>query len=114
MRLCSLLTSFVTYANSQSHLEPLFPRFERTVCFVFQDECYSLKIARNGIELIEGSAGANQITFVYEDSLFLLLSGKVKLQSLIKAKSVTYRGTYRTMLLLESIFHMCKPMKVGA
>ncbi|WP_369901981.1 hypothetical protein [Bacillus manliponensis] len=114
MRLCSLLTSFVTYANLQSHLEPLLPRFERTVCFISQDECYSLKIARNGIELIEGSAGTNQLTFVYEDSLFLLLSGKVKLQSLIKAKSVTYRGTYRTMLLLESIFHMCKPMKVGA
>ena len=114
MHLYSLLKSFVTYANTQNHLEPLLPRFERTVCFVFQDECYSLKIARSGIQLVEGTAGTNQLTFVREESLQLLLNGKVKLQSLLRTKDVMYRGTYRTMLLLESVFHMCKPMKVGA
>ena len=27
---------------------------------------------------------------------------------------VQYSGTYRTMLLVESMFHICKPMSVGA
>ncbi|MCM3736049.1 hypothetical protein M3215_09490 [Bacillus cytotoxicus] len=114
MRLYSLLQSFVTYANTQCHLEPLLPQFEKAVCFIFQDECYSLNISREKIELINGAVGTEELVCFQETDLRLLITGQVRLQSLLRRNAITYKGTYRTMLLLESVFHICKPLRVGA
>jgi hypothetical protein len=114
MKLYSLLQSFVTYANTQYHLEPLLPQFERAVCFIFQDECYSLKISREKIELMNGVLGTEELVCFHEADLQLLITGQVRLQSLLRRKAITYKGTYQTMLLLESVFHICKPLRVGA
>ncbi|KEK25241.1 hypothetical protein [Bacillus gaemokensis] len=114
MRLYSLLQSFVTYANGQYHLEPLLRQGEKIINIRFGDECYSLQISREYIQLLKDARGTEQIVCLLEEDLRRLVTGKVQLQTLINSGSVHYSGTYRTMLLLESVFHICKPMQVGA
>ncbi|WP_242214620.1 hypothetical protein [Bacillus cereus group sp. BfR-BA-01383] len=114
MKLYSLLQSFVNYANGQYHLEPLLRQGEKTVNFRFGDESYSLQISRDYIELLKEERGTEQIVCVDEEDVEQLVNGNVRLQMLINDGRVQYLGTYRTMLLVESMFHICKPMSVGA
>ncbi|MGE6540504.1 hypothetical protein [Bacillus luti] len=114
MKLYSLLQSFVNYANGQYHLEPLLRQGERIVNFRFGDECCSLQISRDYIELLQEKRGTEQIVCVDEEGLEQLVNGNTRLQMLMNDGRVHYSGTYRTMLLVESMFHICKPMSVGA
>ncbi|WP_459501708.1 hypothetical protein [Bacillus sp. C1] len=114
MELYSLLQSFVTYANSQYHLEPLLRQREKTINICFRDECYSLQISREYIQLLKEARGTEQLVCFQEEDLRRLVTGNVRLQTLLNSGRVQYNGTYRTMLLLESVFHICKPMSVGA
>ena len=114
MELYSLLQSFVNYANGQYHLEPLLRREEKTVNFRFRDESCSLQISRDYIELLHEERGTEQIVCVDEEDVKQLVNGNVRLQMLMSDGRVQYSGTYRTMLLVESMFHICKPMSVGA
>ncbi|MEN1936752.1 hypothetical protein AAIE21_14415 [Paenibacillus sp. 102] len=114
MGLYLLLQSFVTYANSQYHLEPLLRQGEKTINFRLGDESCSLQISREYIQLLKEARGSERIVCFQEDDLRRLVTGNVRLQTLINNGHVHYSGTYRTMLLLESVFHICKPMPVGA
>ncbi|CAM3964454.1 hypothetical protein [Bacillus paramycoides] len=114
MKLYSLLQSFVNYANDQYHLEPLLRQGERTVNFRFGDECCSLQISRDYIELLKEARGTEQIVCLEEEDVQKLVTGNIRLQTLVSDGRVQYSGTYRTMLLVESMFHICKPMSVGA
>jgi len=114
VKLYSLLQSFVNYANGQYHLEPLLRQGERIVNFRFGDECCSLQISRDYIELLQEERGTEQIVCVDEEGLEQLVNGNTRLQMLMNDGRVHYSGTYRTMLLVESMFHICKPMSVGA
>ncbi|WP_410985380.1 hypothetical protein [Bacillus cereus] len=114
MGLYSLLQSFVTYANSQYHLEPLLRQGEKTINFHFGDEYCSIQISREYIQLLKETRGTEQLICFQEEDLRRLVTGKVRLQTLLHSGRVQYNGTYRTMLLLESVFHICKPMPVGA
>ncbi|MDM5157113.1 hypothetical protein QUF88_25855 [Bacillus sp. DX1.1] len=114
MKLYSLLQSFVTYANAQYHLEPLLRQGEKTISFTLHDECYSLQISREYIQVLKGAMGTEQVVCFYEEDLRRLVTGNVRLQTLLHSGRVQYNGTYRTMLLLESVFHICKPLRVGA
>ncbi|MDR2995573.1 MAG: hypothetical protein LBV11_17485 [Bacillus cereus] len=114
MKLYSLLQSFVNYANGQYHLEPLLRQEEKTVNFRFGDESCSLQISRDYIELLQEERGTEQIICLDEEDVEQLVNGNVRLQMLMNDGRVQYSGTYRTMLLVESMFHICKPMSVGA
>ncbi|EEL48678.1 hypothetical protein bcere0022_40670 [Bacillus cereus Rock3-44] len=114
MGLYSLLQSFVTYANNQYHLEPLLRQGEKTIHFRFGDECCSLQISREYIQLLKGQWGTEQLICYKEEDLQRLVTGNIQLQTLLHSGRAQYNGTYRTMLLLESVFHICKPMPVGA
>lgn len=114
MRLYSLLQSFVTYANAQYHLEPLFRHGEKIISITFADESYSLQISQGYIQLLKDARGAEEIVCLHEEDLPLLVMGNVRLQTLLQSGRVQYKGTYRTLLLVESVFHICKPVRVGA
>ncbi len=114
MGLYSLLQSFVTYANSQYHLEPLLRQGEKIINIRLGGECYSLQISREYIQILKGTEGTEQIVCFGEEDLQRLVTGNIRLQTLINNGRVHYSGTYRTMLLFESVFHICKPMPVGA
>ncbi|MFD3448776.1 hypothetical protein ACFDTO_29790 [Microbacteriaceae bacterium 4G12] len=110
MKLYPLLFSFVQYAKVQHHLEPLLPLQEKVIRFQFQEECYSLHVARHEIKLSNMKDGTDTIVFSHEEDARHLLTGAVRLQPLLRRKGMEYKGTYRTMLLLESLFHICKPL----
>ncbi|EMA6342340.1 hypothetical protein ACO11K_002120 [Bacillus cytotoxicus] len=114
MNVYSMLQSFVTHANKQYHLEPLLRQEGKVISIHFGDECHSLQISRDYIQLLKGDRGTEQIHCFKEEDLQQLVTGNVRLQKLIHEGRVHYAGTYRTMLLLESMFHICKPMPMGA
>lgn len=114
MGLYSLLQSFVTYANAQYHLEPLLRQGEKTINFRLGDERCSLQISREYIQVLKEARGTEQLICFQEENLRRLVAGNIRLQTLVNSGCVQYNGTYRTMLLLESVFHICKPMRVGA
>lgn len=114
MTLQALLQSFADYASTQHHLEPLLPVEEKFICFQFQEESCSLRLSRHKITLSEGLNGTDTIMFQKEEDLHHLVNGLVRLQQLLRRKGAEYRGSYRTLLLAESLFHICKPLKKGA
>lgn len=114
MTLQELLQSFANYANTQQHLEPLLPLEEKVVCFRFREESCSLKMSRHEITLLEGLNETDTITFLKEEDVHSLVNGLVRLQQLLRWKGTEYMGSYRTLLLAESLFHICKPLEKGA
>ena len=114
MTLQALLQSFASYASAQQHLEPLLPLEEKVICFRFKEESCSLKMSCHEITLLEGIKGTDTITFWKEEDLHSLVSGLVRLQLLLRWKGTEYIGSYRTLLLAESLFHICKPLEKGA
>ena len=114
MTLQALLRSFANYASTQQHLEPLLPLEEKVMCFRFKEESCALKMSRHEITLLEGIKGTDTITFWKEEDLHSLVSGLIRLQLLLRWKGTEYIGSYRTLLLAESLFHICKPLEKGA
>lgn len=114
MTLQALLESFTDYASKQSHVEPLLPMDEKVISFQFGNEGYSLKLSRQAIMLVEGIHGTDTIICRRKEDVESLVNGEVRLQLLLSWKGLEYTGAYRTMLLAESLFHICRPLRKGA
>ncbi|MFX3625717.1 MAG: hypothetical protein ACE3JP_17220 [Ectobacillus sp.] len=114
MKLYSSLSAFVEYANRQEHLLPLLPPSEKAICFQFKEECCSLHLSHEGMFVSKDKCGTDKVILKEEQNLEQLISGEVRLQLLLRRKGAEYSGTYRSLLLLESLFHICKPLDLGA
>jgi hypothetical protein len=114
MKLYPSLSVFVQYVNTQDHVVPLLPLQERNVCVQFQEEYCTLYISSKGLHISSEAHGTDKLVLKQEDDLQQLITGAVRLQMLIRRRGAEYKGTYRTLLLLESLFHICKPLELGA
>lgn len=114
MKLYPSLAAFVHYANTQDHVMPLLPIQERIVCVQFREECCTLRLSRQGLQVSSEMYGTDMLHLKQEEDLQQLVTGAVRLQILLRRRGGEYKGTYRTLLLLESLFHICKPFEMGA
>ncbi|MCP8969680.1 hypothetical protein [Ectobacillus ponti] len=110
----SLLQSFAMHAQGQEHLKPLLPKQERAVSFRFGGESCTIRLSQQGITVSEGEESVEVVTVQQEEDLQKLLAGAVRMQPLLRRKGMVYTGTYRTLLLLESLFYVSQPLEQGA
>jgi hypothetical protein len=113
MSLYEALCLFVKRLQENEHIQPLLPLEEKVICFRSEHECCSLHLSRTGAYVSKETNGMLVLSAKQED-LIALIMGHVRLQQFIRRKSIEYKGTYRNVLLAESVFHICKPLQLGA
>jgi hypothetical protein len=110
VKIQSLIQQFIERIQTLNHLLPLLPEERVYIRFECENENVIFAISKNGTEngetvdekrllTIRGSAEAIQA----------LLTGELKLQQQMRLKELSVAGSFRHMLLLESIFHLGKP-----
>jgi hypothetical protein len=110
VKIQSLIQQFIERIQTLNHLLPLLPEERVYIRFECENENVIFAISKNGTEngetvdekrllTIRGSAEAIQA----------LLTGELKLQQQMRLKELSVYGSFRHMLLLESIFHLGKP-----
>ncbi|MFC5773002.1 hypothetical protein [Ectobacillus antri] len=102
------LLSFIEYVNAQDYVGPLLPLQEIKVRVDMGNEACTLHISKTGLHISEASDVSDCLQFSHEDDLRSLTTG-IRLQMLVRMKGATYKGTYRTLLLLESLFYLYRP-----
>lgn len=108
MKLYSSLQSFVKYANEQQFLEPLLPSQQCSVLLHYEQERYNLHISKDGASIVSEETSTNTLHIQTEQDLQSLLTGEIPLQRLLRRQGIVYAGSLRTLLLVESIFFICR------
>ncbi|GMB09048.1 sterol-binding protein [Thermolongibacillus altinsuensis] len=108
----TLIDQFVERVKNVHHLVPILPEDHLYLSFQWEDGNVLLAISKNEIKRLEN------VTFRLKDTITIrgasqsiacLLSGKLKLQQQLRLKELAISGTFRQILLLESIFLLAKP-----
>jgi hypothetical protein len=108
----TLIDQFVERVKNIHHLLPILPDDHLHIYFQWEDGKALLSISKDEIKRLE------DVTFRLKDSITIrgasqsiacLLSGNLKLQQQLRLKELAISGTFRQILLLESIFLLAKP-----
>ncbi|WP_379970401.1 hypothetical protein [Ectobacillus sp. sgz5001026] len=108
MKLYSSLQLFVKYANEQQFLEPLLPSQQCSVMLQYEQERYILQISKKGLSISEEEPSTPTLRIQTEQDLHSLIMGELPLQRLIRRQGIVYTGTLSILLLVESIFFICR------
>jgi hypothetical protein len=92
------------------HLSPILPEEELYVQFECETETVVVAISKHKIDQKEEVDERRVLTVRgSKEALETLLNGKLKLQQQIRLQEVHISGSFRHMLLLESLLHLSKP-----
>ncbi|MBO9130731.1 hypothetical protein [Bacillus sp. 165] len=113
MKLYEALCLFVKRMEENEHIQPLLPIEEKVIVFRSEHESCSLHFSKNGTFVSENTIG-HLLLSAKEEELLAVVKGHTRLQQLIRRGEIEIKGTYRNVLLAESVFYICKPFQLGA
>ncbi|RDE36733.1 sterol-binding protein [Parageobacillus thermoglucosidasius] len=95
-----------------NHLSLILPDEELYIQFECETETAVVAVSKHSIEQKE-AADERQVLTVRgsKEALEALLNGRLKLQQQIRLHEVNISGSFRHMLLLESLLHLSKPYR---
>lgn len=95
-----------------NHLLPILPEEELYIQFESETETVVVAISKHKIEQKKEVDERRVLTVRgSKKALEALLNGKLKLQQQIRLQEVHISGSFRHMLLLESLIHLSKPYR---
>jgi hypothetical protein len=104
--------AFLLKVNKQKHVLQLLQKIENlTIRLVAEHSSTAFVITNTGIYILQNVTEAVDTCEVYGKIKDLqdLLSGMEKLRELVKHGKIRISASFRTVLLLESLFYLTKP-----
>ncbi|KZM57880.1 sterol-binding protein [Anoxybacillus geothermalis] len=111
MEMRELVGQFMERMQTLRHLLPILPDEQLYVRFESEEET---AIVALGKELAAGREPDERNVLTVRGSkkaLCSLLGGELKLQQLVRLREVHVSGSFRHLLLLESLLHLAKPYR---
>ncbi|GAJ57573.1 hypothetical protein B23_0763 [Geobacillus thermoleovorans B23] len=112
MEMRELVGQFVERMQVLRHLVPILPDEQLYVRFESDDETALLLIGKESAA--RGMENDERKTLTVrgsKEALASLLNGELKLQQLVRLREVHVSGSFRHLLLLESLLHLAKPYR---
>ncbi|OKO88389.1 hypothetical protein BRO54_3681 [Geobacillus proteiniphilus] len=112
MEMRELVGQFVERMQVLRHLVPILPDEQLYVRFESDDETALLLIGKESAA--RGMENDERKTLTVrgsKEALASLLNGELKLQQLVRLREVHVSGSFRQLLLLESLLHLAKPYR---
>ncbi|MGA9227609.1 MAG: hypothetical protein WB217_14795 [Mesobacillus sp.] len=109
------IESFMTAIQKKNHIMLLVNNLDLCLSIETENQTYFLSLKKNKVELSkEGTFPAVQYAKLSgrEDFLIQLLDGHIKLREGINIGYFNLVSPFRTLLVLESIFFLARPMPV--
>jgi hypothetical protein len=112
MGIYGLIQQFIERIQTLHHLLPLLPEERVYIRFECENENVIFAISKNGTEE-EKTVDEKRLLTIRgsEEAIETLLTGELKLQQQMRLEELSVAGSFRHMLLLESIFHLAKPYR---
>jgi hypothetical protein len=112
MDMRELVKQLAERMQTLNHLLPILPEEELYVRFVCETETAVVAISKHGISSkVEVDERRVLTVRGSKEALESLLNGRMKLQQQIRLQEVRISGSFRHMLLLESLLHLAKPYR---
>lgn len=107
-----LVKQFMERVNALKHLWPILPTEALYVCFRWEEKEMIFSISKQGMQRKAEVDEKKTVTVCgTEEALKSLFYGELKLQQQLRLKEITVFGSFRHILLLESLFHLAKPYR---
>lgn len=109
-----LIQQLIKELKQRNHLFYLIPKHTVKLSLKCSDESYQIILQRDGVTYNNSATEIESDISITgaKDSLIDLLCGNIKLQQALKGQKIKVSGTYRLVLLVESIFLLCRPYKI--
>lgn len=107
-----LLEGFIAAVRANHHLLPLLPRENWILGINIDNNQWILSFSREEIGIAAERTPANSILHCSLQDWLGIINGEQKLRQLLKMGSTFYEGTFRSLLMLESIFFLCSKKMV--
>lgn len=105
-----LVDAFVTNIKKNQHLRSLLPKEEWLLVIKIGKNQWNISFSRNKIQMAtERDDGDGVLQCSFEDWEYMV-SGERKLRQLLKMGDTDYKGTFRSLLMLESLFYLAPSM----
>ncbi|AMX82411.1 sterol-binding protein [Geobacillus subterraneus] len=112
MEVRQLVGQFMERMQMLRHLLPILPDEQLCVRFESEEGVALLTIGKEPAAAASEKDERNTLTVRGSTkALESLLSGELKLQQLVRLQEVYVSGSFRHMLLLESLLHLAKPYR---
>ncbi|NNU84316.1 sterol-binding protein [Geobacillus sp. BMUD] len=112
MEMRELIGKFVERMQVLRHLLPILPDEQLCVRFESGDETVLLVVGKESSAAEMEHDERKTLTIRgSKASLASLLNGELKLQQLVRLQEVHVSGSFRHLLLLESLLHLAKPYR---
>ncbi|MCZ0756584.1 SCP2 sterol-binding domain-containing protein [Anoxybacillus sp. J5B_2022] len=112
MSIHELVKQFMERVKTLHHLLPILPEEALYVCFECDGETIIFSISKHGIQRKAELDEQKAVTVCgSKEALKSLFHGELKLQQQLRLKELTVFGSFRHMLLLESLLHLAKPYR---
>jgi hypothetical protein len=109
VKIQGLIQQFIERIQTSNHLSPLLPEERVYIRFEWENGDIVFAISKNGTEKGEEADEQRLLTIRGSaEAIHALLTGELKLQQQMRLKELSVVGSFRHMLLLESIFHLGK------
>jgi hypothetical protein len=112
MNMRELVRQLAERIQTLNHLLPILPEEELYVRFECETETAVVAISKHRISpKVEVDERRVLTVRGSKEALESLLNGRLKLQQQIRLQEVHISGSFRHMLLLESLLHLAKPYR---
>jgi hypothetical protein len=109
-----MIQVFLSAIRKQSHVLKLIENLDVLKIKLNSDNAEEILVFHRGEVFVLVDNDESTEAYVISgqrDSIYSLLSGKEKLRNLIHYKKLNITAPFRTILLIESIFYLTRPMK---
>jgi hypothetical protein len=112
MVLKNALSMWSDRVQQNIHLQPLLVNQDVVVHVCADYESYTVHVAEGHIHIQEEAGMTPHVVINgIMAEIIEMLGSSLKLRTLLKMNNVQFNGSYRHLLLLESIIHLAKPFE---
>ncbi|PLS18065.1 hypothetical protein CVD28_10350 [Bacillus sp. M6-12] len=108
-----LLAVLINNIKDRKHLKSLMQQKNIRLHFISGEERGSVTLNENERNSLEGDFGREVFIYGSLQAIGTILNGKTRLQTMIKRGDIKVEGRFREILLLESLFILCKPYAIN-
>jgi hypothetical protein len=115
MNIHELVKKFTERVQTLQHLWPILPEEALYIRFECDGEALLVSISKKGVHRKQEADERRLLTVRgSREALMNLFQGKLKLQQQLRLSELFVSGSFRHMLLLESLLHLAKPYQCAS
>ncbi|WP_027410051.1 hypothetical protein [Anoxybacteroides tepidamans] len=115
MSIHELVKKFMERVQTLQHLLPILPEEALYIRFECDGEMMLVAVSKNGVQRKQEADERRLLTVRgSKEALVSLFHGELKLQQQLRLSELFVSGSFRHMLLLESLLHLAKPYRYAS